>query len=200
MSYEQFTLDMLDAQFGLTLIQADDLFGAIAPCTPSDLLMAVLKRNLPLVVGKGTEKARSELLIAPILVEARELLHCQISVFSGVAFNVDRKSGLHGFCDFLISRDPLLIEIKAPVIAVAEAKKEDLSSGVAQCLAELVAAQRFNAKREKTLPVLYGVLTSGTDWRFLKLEGTQATLDLREYPITQLESILGILVHMASAQ
>ena len=90
-------------------------------------LAVSLKRHLPLVVGKGTEKVRSELLIAPILVEARELLHGQISLFSGVAFNVDRKSGLHGYCDFLISRDPLLIEIKAPVIAVAEAKKEDLS-------------------------------------------------------------------------
>ena len=176
MSYEQFTLEMLENQFGLTLAQAGNLFGEVPPCAPSELLTAVLKRHLPLVVGKGTEKVRSELLIAPILVEARELLHGQISLFSGVAFNVDRKSGLHGFCDFLISRDPLLIEIKAPVIAVAEAKREDLSSGIAQCLAELVAAQRFNEKR-----------------------GTQATLDLREYPITELENILGILVYMASA-
>ncbi|WP_395095152.1 hypothetical protein [Armatimonas sp.] len=198
MSYEQFTLEMLENQFGLTLAQSDNLFGTVPLCAPSDLLTAVLKRHLPLVVGKGTEKVRSELLIAPILVEARELLNGQISLFSGVAFNVDRKSGLHGFCDFLISRDPFVIEIKAPVIAVAEAKREDLSSGIAQCLAELVAAQRFNEKRGKSQPILYGVLTSGTDWRFLKLEGTQATLDLREYPITELENILGILVFMAS--
>ncbi len=200
MSYEQFTLELLEERFGLTVAQADNLFAEVPPCAPSDLLTAVLKRHLPLVMGKGTEKARSELLIAPILVEARELLHGEISLFSGVAFNVDRKSGLYGFCDFLISRDPFVIEVKAPVIAVAEAKREDLSSGIAQCLAELVGAQRFNEKRGKSQPTLYGVLTSGTDWRFLKLEGTQATLDLREYPITELENILGILVHMASAQ
>lgn len=111
---------------------------------------------------------------------------------------MERATGLMGYCDFLISRDPLLIEIEAPVVAVAEAKKEDLIAGVAPCIAELVAAQRFNERRGRPVATLYGVLTSGTDWRFLQLEGTQVMLDMREYPITELNRILGILVHMCS--
>ncbi len=200
MAYESFTLDLLEERFGLTLGQSSDLYGDVPVCASGALLTATLKRHLPLIMGKGTEKARSELLIAPILVEAREALGERISFFSGVSFNVDRKSGLHGFCDFIISQDPLVLEIKAPVIALVEAKREDLASGVPQCLAEMIAAQKFNEKRGKPRKTIFGVLTSGTNWRFLQLEGTQATLDLREYPITEIEKILGVLVYMASRE
>lgn len=196
MSYESFTLQQLREQFGITLTQADDLYGAVVPLVTGDFLTTLLRRQLPLALGKSSEKGRSEFLIAPILSEVRELCHQQIALFSGVRFDVDRRSGLHGFCDFLISKDPLLVEIEAPVIMVAEAKKEDLNAGVAQCIAEMIAAQRFNQQRERPLPHIYGVLTSGTDWRFLQLEGSAVTLDLREYPITELGQILGILVHM----
>jgi hypothetical protein len=198
MAYESFTLPQLRERFEITLTQKNNLYGNISPVVASDYLTTTLQRNLPLALGKSSEKSRSELLITPILVEVRALLNDQIAVFSGVRFDVERASGLIGFCDFLISRDPLLIEIEAPVIAVAEAKKEDLNTGVAQCIAEMIAAQRFNARRAQPIPTIYGVLTSGTDWRFLQIEGTQVTLDLREYPITEIDRILGILVAMAS--
>jgi hypothetical protein len=198
MSYESFTLQMLEQRFELNLLESSDLFARLASQVPSDFLQVTLKRNLPLVMGKGTEKVRSELLIAPILVEIREILEHKIAVFSGVAFNVNKKSGLHGFCDFLISQNPLLLEIQAPVIMLAEAKKEDLPSGVPQCLAEMIAAQQFNQQRGHPKDKIFGVVTSGTDWRFLQLEGTQAVLDLREYGLAELERILGILVWMAS--
>jgi hypothetical protein len=198
MAYESFTLPQLRERFEITLTQKNNLYGNISPVVASDYLTTTLQRNLPLALGKSSEKSRSELLITPILVEVRALLNDQIAVFSGVRFDVERASGLIGFCDFLISRDPLLIEIEAPVIAVAEAKKEDLNTGVAQCIAEMIAAQRFNARRAQAIPTIYGVLTSGTDWRFLQIEGTQVTLDLREYPITEIDRILGILVAMAS--
>ena len=198
MSYEGFTLQLLEQRFGLILTESSDLFADVAPHDPSEFLQTSLKRNLPLVMGKGTEKIRSELLIAPILVEVREMLKQQIAVFSGVAFSVDKKLGLHGFCDFLISQNPLLLEVQAPVIMLAEAKKEDLPSGVPQVLAEMIAAQRFNAARGKPKKQIFGVVTSGTDWRFLKLEESHAILDLKEYSVNQLEQILGILVWMAS--
>lgn len=198
MGYEGFTLDLLVQRFSISIVQHKDLFADVKPHTASDLLKAVLKRNLPLVIGKGTEKARSEHIIAPVLVEVREILEQQIAVFSGVAFNVDKKLGLHGFCDFLISQDPLLIQVQAPVVMLVEAKREDLSGGIAQCIAEMVAAQRFNLQRNQAREQIFGAVTSGTDWRFLQLEKTQITLDTREYSLTELEAILGILVHMTS--
>lgn len=198
MAFESFTLELLTSRFGLSIAQNNNLYSSIASHAPSDLLTAVLKRNLPLVIGKGTEKARSEMLIAPILVEVREILEQQIAVFSGVAFNVDKKLGLYGFCDFLISQNPLLIEVQSPVIMLVEAKREDLSGGIAQCIAEMVAAKQFNRQRGQPKETIFGVVTSGTDWRFLQLEDVLITLDLREYSLTELESILGILTHMAS--
>ncbi len=198
MSYEGFTLEILVERFGLTFVQHTNLFSSVAPHAASDLLHAVLKRNLPLVFGKGTEKARSELIIAQVLVEVREILEQRIAVFSGVAFNVDKKLGLHGYCDFLISQNPLLIEVQSPVIMLVEAKREDLSGGIAQCVAEMVAAQRFNLVRSQPREKIFGVVSSGTDWRFLQLEETIVTLNLREYTLGELESILGILVYMTT--
>jgi hypothetical protein len=199
MSYEGFTLDILSERFELRFREFDDLYADVKPVAASELLMATMQRNLPLVVNKGTEKARSELIIAPVLVEVREILNRKVAVFSGVAFNVDKKLGLHGFCDFLISQDPLLIEVQAPVMMLVEAKKEDLAGGIAQCVAEMVAAERFNLKRGKPREKIFGIVSSGTDWRFLELQGTQVRLDLRDYSIQELPAILGVLTYMAKA-
>jgi hypothetical protein len=70
------------------------------------LVRANLERGLPIALGKGREKARSEALVLPILLEVRDILLRQISVFSGPEFNVDRKLGLAGYCDFLMGRSP----------------------------------------------------------------------------------------------
>jgi hypothetical protein len=59
---------------------------------------------LAMAIAVGTEKARSELLISPVLVEVREILNRTISIFSGTDFTVDDTVGLNGICDFLISR------------------------------------------------------------------------------------------------
>jgi hypothetical protein len=211
MAYEGFTLKLLIERFGLKITQVKHLYATIAPIAPSDLLTAVLERGLPLVISKGTEKARSEHVIAPILLEVREILERAVAVFSGVAFNVDRKLGLHGFCDFLISQNPLLIEIDAPVVMLVEAippegafwnqeaKREDISGGIAQCVAEMVAAQRFNITQGQPKEKIFGAVTSGTDWRFLELQGQEVRLDLREYSIQELPAILGVLTYMARA-
>ena len=66
----------------------------------------MLKRKVPLAISIGTEKARSELIVADVLVELREQFNHGISLFSGIDFNVDVESGLTGVCDFLISLSP----------------------------------------------------------------------------------------------
>ena len=81
--------------------------------------------------------------------------------------------------------------------ALEAVKKSSFNSAVSQVLAKMLAAQRFNAARDKPKKQIFGVVTSGTDWRFLQLAGTQAVLDLHEYPLAELECILGILVWMA---
>ena len=198
MAYESFTLEMVEERFSLTLAQTKDGYGSVAPVAPSELLRSNLTRGRSLIVGKTSEKARSEFIVAPVLLEVRDIARDDIVIFSGIKFDVDKKQGLFGYCDFLISRNPLVDEIKAPVLMLTEAKKEDLNAGVAQCIAEMVAAQMFNARKSKPIETVYGCVTDGNRWRFLKLVGATVSIDLREYTITELPQILGILVYMVS--
>ena len=77
-----------------------------------------------------------------------------------------------------------------------EAKKEDLKPALGQCLAEMVAAQRFNQQKQQPIAAIYGTVTSGTAWRFLKLSGQTVSIDLADYPLPPVEQILGFLVWM----
>jgi hypothetical protein len=135
--------------------------------TPSFRLEGILE-DLSWAFAVDTEKARSEVIINPVLLEVRRIFNQQISVFSGEEFNVDASIGLNGVCDFLISRSPEQLTVEAPAIVIVEAKKSDLKSGLGQCIAEMVAAQRFNEAKGKTITAVYGTVTSGTQWRFLK--------------------------------
>ena len=164
------------------------------------MLEQFLNITLPLARETGSEKARSELIVSPILVEVRTLMNNSISLFSGEDFTVDRELGLNGICDFLISRSPIQFKISAPVIALFEAKKGVLKDGWGQCIAEIVAAQRFNQLRQHSIEFIYGVVTSSTRWQFLEMKGSNVTIDLDEYSFPPLEPLLGILKWMASRE
>ena len=71
MAYSSFTLSKVKADFGVTTDKTQDLFGDIAPTQPSELLTLTLKDQLPLARAINTEKARSELIIIPVLIEVR---------------------------------------------------------------------------------------------------------------------------------
>ncbi len=118
MVYDDFLLDAVMQQFSLQVRQEDDLFASVAPASISDLLRQTLAGNVPLAVDIGTEKARSEFIIAPILAEVRCQAQPQISLFSGVKFTVDIERGLRGVCDFLFSLSPLQLAVKNTVVAI----------------------------------------------------------------------------------
>lgn len=85
-------------------------------------------------------------------------------------------------------------------MVIVEAKKENLKGGLGQCIAEMIAAQRFNFKYEKPIATIYGCVTSGNLWTFLKLEDSTITIDLTEYLIPPVEKILGTLAWMIRSQ
>lgn len=195
MTYSEFTtLDKVITAFDLKLEENQDLFSLVDPIAPSDYIQQTLREYLPLATAINTEKARSEFLIAPVLAELRRQSKHQISLFSGTEFNVDVEKGLSGFCDYLISQSSEQYFIKAPVIAIVEAKNENIKGGLGQCIAELVAAQLFNQQGGILVPKLYGVVSTGTVWKFLRLEGRTVALDSLEYYINQLDKILGIMM------
>ena len=164
--------------------------------SPSPYLLEVLRRKTPLAVAIGTEKARSELIVADVLFELWEHFKDSISLFSGIDFSVDTESGLTGVCDFLISLSSEQFYLEAPVIVLVEAKNADVKLGLGQCVAEMIAAQRFNQEKENNIPYVYGASTTGTEWLFLKLEGQKLYIDMADYQIAECEKILGILSSM----
>ena len=198
MAYSNFTLDTAQEAFELEETDAAGIFADFESLVPSELLTAVLARNIPLATAIGTEKAKSEMIVADVLVELREQLEHRISLFSGIDFNVDPENGLAGVCDFVVSLSPRQFSLKAPVIILVEAKNDNLEIGLGQCVAEMVAAQRFNAEKGNNVPRIYGATTSGTEWRFLKLEGKQLYIDMSVYQIERCDKILGILASMVA--
>ncbi|MEB3336881.1 MAG: hypothetical protein VKJ46_05415 [Leptolyngbyaceae bacterium] len=193
MAYSNFTLSKVKADFGIVTQETQDLFLEIAPIPPSEILSLVLKEQLPLAGAINTEKARSELVIMPILIEVRRLLNHQISVFSGSTFEVDPSQGLEGRCDFILSRSPEQYYIASPVLTIVEAKNESIPSGLGQCIATMIAARLFNQREGNPIDAIYGAVTTGTDWKFLKLEGQTAFIDVSDYYIKEIDKILGIL-------
>jgi hypothetical protein len=192
-SYRDFTIHDLKQKLGLRLKEDDSLYATVEEVVPSAVLVEQLRVNVPLALGINTEKARSELIIAPVLVEVLRAFEMGIGLFSGREFNVDASRGLVGVCDFLLSLSPERYVVTAPIFVVAEAKNLDMSLGIPQALAEMVAVQQFNRQSDVELDALHGVVTTGSAWRFLRIVGTTAWIDAEEYYIHDIKRILGIL-------
>ena len=194
MTYSDFTLSKARECFGLTLQEPKSLFPDISPLEPSTYLQLALAENLELITALNTEKARSELVIAPILLEVRRQLNYQIGFFSGSEFNVNLEQGLAGYCDYILSAVPDSYEVRAPILMLVEAKNENIKGGLGQCVAEMVAAQQINQAAGLVDQGVYGCVTTGTDWKFLVLMDQILQIDRRDYFVNEIGLILGILL------
>jgi len=199
MSYSDFTINDLKQKFYLKFVENQLLFPAVPPYAAPKELLSLLKRYLPLALAIDTEKARSELIVAPLIAELKIGLP-DISFFSGIEFNVDRSLGLAGRCDFIISKSAEQYVLEAPIIVMVEAKNDNIKSGIPQCGAEMVAAQRFNQERGNEINVVYGCVSTGTIWKFLKLDDTDFYVDTIEYYIKDPEEIMAILSAIATGK
>lgn len=189
MSYSDFkSLEELETAFGINSAQTSSLLSR-SDIEVSDWLKETMRRHIPLATAINTEKARSELLIAPVLVELKELVP-SICLFSGREFNVDPSRGLNGYCHFLISKSSDQLTIKAPVAAIVEAKREDLNEAIPQCAAAMIAAQIVNRAESD----VYGVITTGSVWRFLRLRNYELLVDLNEVYLIPLETLVGSII------
>jgi len=200
MSYSDFkTLEDVKKKFGVSINSSGSLFANIEQTKASEQLTAVLNENISLALNINTEKARSEMIIAPVLIEVRKLLERKVSLFSGLEFNVDEKLGLTGYCDFILSKSPDQVFIEFPVVCIVEAKNENIKSGYAQCMAEMIAAEMYNKKKSFSAQSILGVVTTGSNWRFLKLEQNTIYIDYEEYLISQIDIILSVFVKVINS-
>jgi hypothetical protein len=194
MAYSDFDLKKVQQNFGLQIDEQTALFAEVPPLPPSPTLVRALVETAPLALAINTEKARSELLIIPVLLDIWRQAQPQISLFSGAEFTVDATQGLTGYCDYILSRSKAQLTLNAPIVMIVEAKNENIKGGLGQCLAEMVAALRFNAQEGNAIDTIYGTVTSGEIWKFLVLAGTMASIDLSDYYLARdVDKILGIL-------
>src|SRR6266508_6329072 len=139
MSYSEFTFQDLRDKLSLQLVQDTSLFATLEEVQVSAYLETTLYENVALALNINTEKARSEMIIAPMLIEVRKILNRQISLFSGVEFYVDASLGLTGVCGYIISKSTNQVYINAPVVIIVEAKNENIKAGLPQCMAAMYA-------------------------------------------------------------
>jgi len=199
MPYSRFSLKDVKEQLGIQIIEDQRLFPQPTLVPASEFLQLTLRKHVPLALAVNTEKSRSEWIIAPVLAELWELLLGKISVFSGKKFDVEPERGLDGFCDYLVSLSPEQYYICAPVLAIVEAKNENIVDGLGQCLATMYAAALFNAREQQDVPAVYGAVTSGTTWKFLKLRQQSAWIDMDEYYLKSLDELLGIFMSITQS-
>lgn len=200
MPYSSFSFDQIKL-LGIKIEHNNDIFSGVDSVdVPESFYREMLDDIVPLALSNNTEKARSELIISPVLLQLRKIENKKISLFSGVDFHVDEEKGLKGACDFIVSLSDEQLFLDAPVIAFVEAKKENIIQGVPQCIAEMKAAQIFNERRKNRVEIIFGAVTTGIQWQFLRLINDRVSLDLDQYYIKELGKILGILHFMCNSQ
>jgi hypothetical protein len=192
MAFREFSLPQVQQGLGLTIRDAN-LSGAAAPFPVRDSFADFVRDGVALATANGTEKARSEFIIAPVLVELRRSLHDTFHLFSGLEWEVDADRGLNGYCDFLITKGESQHILGTPFVAVVETKSDSIRSGLGQCIAAMYAAQLANQQAKTSLAQVHGVVSTGSTWKFLRLEGNAVTIDIPEYYIDNLPKIMGIL-------
>ena len=188
-SYSGFT-SMQDIQHLNLSVKRQQLFPDVTVLEPSAMLRAILSTNkrLPL----ANEKAKSEMLVAPILSEIWSRNEESCTLFSGYALDVDKEQGLTGRCDFLFSTiDSPIVE--APLIAIVEAKNDNVDEAVPQCVAQMYAAKLFNERQGRIVPAMYGATTTGFEWLFMRLEESNVHVDKQLYQLSALPELLGVL-------
>jgi len=193
LSYSAFTMDMVRKKFNIRLA-LKQLFDDAEPVLPSDFLRTVLHRSSSLFLF--SEKARSEFIIAPVLLEIREILNHTVSIYSGMRLDVSPEEGLQGICDFIITGTPPFPTVQSPLIMLVEAKRNSVEEGLGQCAAEMIAAHRLNQEDELPYSTVYGCVTTGELWQFLQLEDKNLLIDPAKIYIEHIDRILGILLTM----
>lgn len=196
MMYSDFTLPAAAEQFGFQ-VETAPLFRPpdFAPVGVPPLLQTML--TLGEGVSLTTSKARSEFIVAPLLLAARDLAgENKINLFSGEPLDVSPSEGLCGICDFVLCASKPMPLIHAPVVSIVQAPQGDLELGWGRCAAQMVAILRFNERGKTPRRTIYGCVTTGRVWQFMRLCDSVLTFDTPILQLVQKELILATFFAM----
>ena len=148
------------------------------------------REDLEIVMREGvvysSEFAICENIIYPILKQVWKLYNSKFTLWSHHSLNYDEN--LSGFPEYILAKRSSLgkVVFDKPYFILVEAKQDDFEGGWAQCLAEMIAAQRLNDEIQITV---FGIVSNGKIWQFGTLEGTNFTSNIDIFTIQDLEKI-----------
>jgi hypothetical protein len=193
MAYSDFKqLNQIKQTLGIEIKSENSLYTHIPPAQLSEWFMTTMKMAYTKAININTESARQSLIVDNVLLELTQ--HINISFFLQNSFNIDSEKGLTGNPDGIITAGGNQLYISSPVVVLVEAKKSNLASGYAQCIAEMEAARLFNENENNQISPLYGVVTDGALWQFLSLKNNIAMIDSYQYHFNDGGQIVGILM------
>lgn len=190
MAYSDFTLETAIATLGVST-ELTILFPDLRSLPIPAWLQDTLSKRTPLALI--SEKSRSEFIVAPILLASRELSHEKLAIYSGQRLDIDSNKGLVGECDFILTLSPPILPLRFPIITIVEAKKNDVEAGLGQCIAQMVAAQIFNRSAGDASFPIFGCVTTGEVWQFLRLRDSTVSMDERRYYLDDIGHILAAI-------
>jgi hypothetical protein len=193
MDFSDFALERVAQILGVTTREAS-LFPNLRDIKVPSWLVETLNRRTQLALI--SEKARSEFIVVPILLASRELSHSPLAIFSGQRLDVDPARGLVGECDFILAATTPVPPLRAPIATIVEARKNDIESGLGQCIAQMVAARLFDQAASRPEATVFGCVTTGEVWQFLQLLGDEALIDSKRYYIDDVAAILDAIQAM----
>ena len=171
MAFRDFSYPSVLGKLGLTE-QQTDLSGAATLFPVRAEFAALVEEGLAIAVGDlgvCTEKAKSEFIIAPLLIELRRALRRRFSVFSGMELIVHKGRGLNGSCDYILTKGSNQHLRDAPILGILEAKNEDYSSQGMASASPLCTPRLSKSEVRVARDPVFGAVTTGRTWQFLQL-------------------------------
>jgi hypothetical protein len=153
-----------------------------------------LRENLEIVMQDGvfdnSEYAICEYLIVPILQEIWKHYRNKLILWSHQTLSYD--NNLTGIPEYILAKkSPLGKRIfDQPYFVLIEAKQDDFDAGWAQCLAEMIAAQKLNENADQEI---FGITSNGKFWEFGKLKNNVFTRNKHSYLIDDLNKLFSAI-------
>jgi hypothetical protein len=166
-------------------------FSPVGEVAPSPWLVHSLEAGMS--VYTVSEKARGEFIVAPIMLECRSHLK-GVNVFSGVRLDGDPEAGLVGECDFILARTRSRLALQTPLMVIRQATKHDVIENLWPCAAQMLGAIKYNERLRPATPHVYGCVTSGYSWMFLKLQGGDLQIHPQHFEVTETGKLLWLFV------
>ena len=141
-------------------------------------------------VVDNSEFAICENLIHPILKEVWKRYYSGFVLWSHQSLTYDQY--LSGFPEYILAKRSSLgkVVFEQPYFLLVEAKQDNFENGWAQCLAEMIAAQRLNENPQQDV---FGIVSNGDRWQLGKLKSNVFTRNQTFYTIQELDKLFAAI-------